>query len=217
MTKHFHNDQNSQEKYQEILNTIIPNFANEIVAFQTTFGKQMDQGINIKPMLVAFDANNRKHIVSFIRDYDESNQDDFYAAVSELLFIIPALRAKAFILVIDRNSNKYFDTEKVYPFSYSNSVVAFVVNDEIAIATEIEYNYVNNKVQWTDNLTYFQIVDIKDIFVEMMFVYSHVDEPPFSYPEMLEFLSKNGVYPMIVDELSDANEVYMMKKGVYTT
>lgn len=217
MTKHFHNDQNSQEKYQEILNTIIPNFANEIVAFQTTFGKQMDQGINIKPMLVAFDTNNRKHIVSFIRDYDESNQDDFYAAVSELLFIIPALRAKAFILVIDRNSNKYFDTEKVYPFSYSNSVVAFVVNDEIAIATEIEYNYVNNKVQWTDNLTYFQIVDIKDIFVEMMFVYSHVDEPPFSYPEMLEFLSKNGVYPMIVDELSDANEVYMMKKGVYTT
>ena len=217
MTKHFHNDQNSQEKYQEILNTIIPNFANEIVAFQTTFGKQMDQGINIKPMLIAFDTNNRKHIVSFIRDYDESNQDDFYAAVSELLFIVPALRAKAFILVIDRNSNKYFDTEKVYPFSYSNSVVAFVVNDEIAIATEIEYNYVNNKVQWTDNLTYFQIVDIKDIFVEMMFVYSHVDEPPFSYPEMLEFLSKNGVYPMIVDELSDANEVYMMKKGVYTT
>lgn len=217
MTKHFHNDEKSQEKYAEILNNLIPNFANEIVAFQTTFAKQIEQGINLKPMLVAFDSNNRKHIVSFIRDYDHNNQEDFYAAVSELLFIVPALKSKVFILVIDRNSNKYFDTEKVYPFSYTNSVVAFVVNEEIAIATEVEYNYIDNKVQWTDNLTYFQIVDIKDIFVEMMFVYSHVDESPFSYPEILNFLSKNGVYPMIVDELSDANEVYMMKKGVYTT
>ena len=51
----------------------------------------------------------------------------------------------------------------------------------------------------------------------MLFVYSHIDEPPIKYTEVLQYLASNGVLPMIVDEQADPNTVFILKKGVYTT
>lgn len=214
---HIHSEKEFKPKYEQILLDLIPNFHDEVVALQTTFAQQIEQGNKVKPMLIVFDSNNRKPLVAFSRDSHPDVQDDFYVSVSELLFVVPTVQPKVFILVVDRNSNKYFDTEKVYPFVYQNSTVAFVVSNDTAIAVEIEYNYIDNKVIWTDNINYFQIAEIKDIFVEMLFVYSHIDEPPIKYTEILSYLYDNGVIPMIVDELSDANQVFVLSKGVYTT
>ena len=214
---HVHSEKEHQPKYEELLNELIPNFANEIVAIQTTFAQQFNSHIKVKPMLIVFDSNNRKPLVVFSRDSDPDVQDDFYVSVSELLFIVPSIQPKAFMLVVDRNSNKYFDTEKIYPFIYQNSFVAFIVSNNVAIAAEVEYQYIDNKVVWTDNINYFQPVELKDIFVEMLFVYSHVDEPALKYTEVLSYLYDNGVIPMIVDEESDANKVFVLSKGVYTT
>ena len=217
MSKHTHSEKESQPIQQDLVMKLIPNFKDELISLQITFANQMNQHLSVKPMLIVFDPNNRKPLIAFTRDSHPDIQDDFYSSVSELLFIIPSMQPKVFMLAIDRNSNKYFDTEKVYPFTYQDSIVIFIVSDSVAIAAEVEYNFYDNKVQWTGNINYFQIVDIKDIFVEMLFVYSHIDEPPIKYTEVLQYLASNGVLPMIVDEQADPNTVFILKKGVYTT
>ena len=50
----------------------------------------------------------------------------------------------------------------------------------------------------------------------MLFVYSHIDNPPFDYIQTLEYLSSTGFSVMINDETSRVNITNNLSKGIFT-
>jgi len=206
----------SYEELKELVYDIFSNFDDHKTSIHVSFASQYAKNVHVKPFVVIIDNNLKTTLVSYTRSYDLDVQQDYYVAISELLFLVPSTQPKGFIFVVDR-TNKFFDTEKVYPFKFEKSLPLFVVTSTACVCVELEYQLQNNTIHWTDKINYFPVTpEIRDIVVEMLFVYSHIDNPPIKYNDVLSYLVANGTSPLIMDEASPPNETFHIEKGIYT-
>lgn len=200
---------------EEKINKVVPDYNNEVISIQTAFENLIINDKIIKPFLLIYDEQNKKPLVSFTRAWLTDNPADYFASIAEILFIIPAINTKSYILAIHPKTNPFFNANKSYPLIYENSIILFSINEDFAAAVEIEYELKNNSVSWKQS-NFIEIVDIKDILIEMLFVYSHIDNPPFDYIQTLEYLSSTGFSVMINDETSRVNISNNLSKGIFT-
>ena len=200
---------------EEKMNKIVPNCSNVIISIQTAFENLMLNDKIVKPFLLVYDDQDKKPLISFTRAWLTDNPADYFSAIAEILFIIPAINTKSYMLAIHPKSNPFFNANKSYPLIYENSIILFSISEDFGAAVEIEYELKDNSVSWKES-NYIEIVDIKDILIEVLFVYSHIDNPPFEYLQTLEYLSSNGFSVMINDETSKVNLKNNLSKGIFT-
>lgn len=202
----------------EAINEVVPNFKSEVVSIQSSFEKQILSGSIVKPFFIPFDKDDKKPFVSFIRDWNQSRQDDYYTAIVEMISAFPAIiNGKAYMLVMHPPTNQFFDPENLFGFGSTDNIVIFVISDDYGLAVEIKYSIdsQNQKISWQDSLEIVEIKDIKNPLTEMLYIYSHIDESAFNYSEHLSYLSHLNTNVMIVDPTSTINQMYSYPKGLF--
>lgn len=204
--------------FMEAINEVVPNFKSEVVSIQSSFEKQILSGSIVKPFFIPFDKDDKKPFVSFIRDWNQSRQDDYYTAIVEMISAFPAIiNGKAYMLVMHPPTNQFFDPENLFGFGSTDNIVIFVISDDYGLAVEIKYSIdsQNQKISWQDSLEIVEIKDIKNPLTEMLYIYSHIDESAFNYSEHLSYLSHLNTNVMIVDPTSTINQMYSYPKGLF--
>lgn len=204
--------------YLETINNTIPEFKNEVLGIQTSIQSLIVANKIVKPFYIPFDTDNKKPFVSFIREWDVNNYLDYYSAINEMLFSFCAISPKVFIFAIHPQSNPFFNANEKFDFAKENNLIVFVISDQMALAVEMNYTIDSNTntLVWSDDFTCTSIEDIEDPIIESFYTYSHIEDSPFTYKEILHFLSHNNTHLMIVDEDSKANKFYSVKKGPYS-
>ncbi len=202
----------------EKINKFIPDFKNEVLGIQTSIEKIILEKKIVKPFFIPFDSDQKKPFVSFVRDWNTDNYDDYYSAIVEMIYTFSSVRPSSFILSIHPESNSFFNVNNKFDFDSSNNLIVFVINEDFGVAIELKYsvNFENNTITWHDQFDCTDIADIDDVMVEMLYVFSHIDVPPFEYNEVLNYLSSLNTNVMIVDETSSVNKLYNIKKGMFT-
>lgn len=195
----------------------IPEFKNEAIAIQTSIQSLIINNKIAKPFFIPIDHDDKKPFVSFIRDWNVDNHLDYFAAISEMLFAFSSFNSKAFLLAVHPESNPFFNANNQFDFAKNDNLVIFVISSDIAIAVEMTYTIDSNsqKIVWSDEFTCTEIVDIQDPIVECLYMYSHIDTPPFTYKEVLNFLSNHNTNLMIADDEAKINKFYGIQKGPY--
>lgn len=204
--------------FMEAINEVVPNFKSEVVSIQSSFEKQILSGSIVKPFFIPFDKDDKKPFVSFIRDWNQSRQDDYYTAIVEMISAFPTIiNGKAYMLVMHPPTNQFFDPENLFGFGSTDNIVIFVISDDYGLAVEIKYSIdsQNQKISWQDSLEIVEIKDIKNPLTEMLYIYSHIDESAFNYSEHLSYLSHLNTNVMIVDPTSTINQMYSYPKGLF--
>jgi hypothetical protein len=204
--------------FMQAIQEVIPDFKSEVVAVQSSFEKQILSGSIVKPFFVPFDKDNKKPFVSFIRDWNQSRQDDYYTSIVEMISVFPSIvNTNAYMLVIHPATNQFFDPENLFGFGSVDNIVIFVISDDYGLAVEIKYTIdsQNQKISWQDSFEIVEIKDIKNPLTEMLYIYSHIDESAFSYAEHLNYLSHLNTHVMIVDPTSKINHMYNYPKGLF--
>ena len=202
---------------EEVLE-VIPEFKNEVIAIQTSIQNLIINNKIAKPFFIPFDNNNMKPFVSFIRDWNVESHLDYFAAIAEILFSFTAFDRQAFLLAVHPESNPFFNANNNFDFAKNNNLIIFVISSDTAIAVEMTYSFdsTSQNIVWSDEFTCTEIIDIQDPIVECLYMYSHIDEPPFTYKEILNFLSHHNTHLVIADEDAKINKFYSIKKGPYT-
>lgn len=206
--------------YMEAIQELLPDFKSEVVAIQSSFEKQILSGNIVKPFFIPFDKETKKPFVSFVRDWNQSRQDDYYTAIVEMISVFPSIvDNKAYMLVIHPSTNQFFDPENLFGFGSTDNIVIFVISDDYGLAVEIKYSIdsQNQKISWHDTFEIVEIKDIKNPLTEMLYIYSHIDESAFNYAEHLHYLSNLNTNVMIVDPTSAINVMYSYPKGLFTS
>ena len=110
---------------EEKINKVVPDYNNEVISIQTAFENLIINDKIIKPFLLIYDEQNKKPLVSFTRAWLTDNPADYFASIAEILFIIPAINTKSYILAIHPKTNPFFNANKSYPLIYENSIILF--------------------------------------------------------------------------------------------
>lgn len=204
--------------FMEAIQECIPDFKSEVVAVQSSFEKQILSGNIVKPFFIPFDKEDKKPFVSFVRDWNQSRQDDYYTSIVEMISVYPSITDnKCYMLVIHPATNQFFDPENLFGFGSADNIVIFVISDDYGLAVEIKYTIdsQNQKISWQDSFEIVEIKDIKNPLTEMLYIYSHIGEPAFTYAEHLHYLSHLNTNVMIVDPTSTVNTMYSYQKGLF--
>jgi hypothetical protein len=204
--------------YLEKVSNLVPDFKSEVIAIQTSVQNLITSEKIAKPFYIPFDLDDKKPFVSFIRDWDVNNHIDYYSAINEMLFTYPSINPKVFLFAVHPESNPFFNVNNSFDFADKDNLIIFVISSEIALAVEMKYthDFSSNTVVWSDEFTCTEVVDVKDPIVESFYTYSHIDEPTFSYKEILNYLSRNNTHLMIVDDKAKVNLYHSISKGPYS-
>lgn len=205
----------TSQEVLEWVNQMIPNFSNEIVTLQSTFENLILKESVVQPFLVSYDDTKKKNFVAFVRESLKDDPKDYYSAISSLMFANVASMSTLFTFTVHTKSNQYFNPSKVLPLKNLESIVVFVVDDNRAFAVELPYSINDGKVMWSSDYNAFNIGGFNDPMIECLFIFSHIDESPFVYIDVLKYLSENGYQIMITDESSFANKVFLLQKGIF--
>ena len=169
----------------------------------------------VNPFVASFDVSSKKNFVSYTRDCVQNDPQDYYSSISALMFAAVAATSTNTLLAIHPATNPYFNPQNVLPIYSKESLLVFLASDTEAYGCEIQYTKENGRLIWSENVNSFDIRGLVDPIVECLFIYSHIDDSPFSYIDMLKYLSESGYRVMIVDEKAFANEVNNVTKGVF--
>jgi len=194
---------------------MIPELKNELILLQSSMESLILNQAYVNPFVASFDGSNKKNFVCYTRDCIKDDPQDYYSSISALMFAASAASSSVTMLAVHPATNPYFNPQNALPIYSKESLVVFLASDSQAYGCEIQYTKENNRLIWSENILSFDIIGKVDPIVECLFIYSHIDDSPFSYLDMLKYLSESGYRVMIVDEKAFANEMNSLNKGVF--
>ena len=176
----------------------------EIEAIKHTFQKTTEENPNsFKPFAVFFKDRDTKSFICSCREI--LDEEDYYVAISEMLFAYSAIEAHAVLLAIEIsktiNQIKY-DVLEVY--------MGF---DDYCVIYTMPYTLENNSVVWNDMLSdSFTIEKMEKAFdtssnmessiqiIESLYLHSHQDRSSFQLYQLISFFNSAGFETRILDE-----------------
>lgn len=194
---------------------MVPELKNELILLQSSMESLILNQSYVNPFVASFDNSSKKNFVCYTRDCISNDPHDYYSSISSLLFASVAAESSCTLLAIHPATNPYFNPQNVIPVYSKESLVVFLVSDSEAYGCEIQYTKENGRLIWSENINSFDIRGLVDPIIECLFVFSHIEDSPFSYIDMLKYLSESGYRVMIVDEKAFANEMHNITKGVF--
>ena len=139
-----------------------------------------------RPRLAVFDDSRDLTFAVASRPYDGAS--DYKSAIAEMLYSFQALDAHSCILVLDShikdNDDVVGDCLNLY---FMSSINCHVV--------QLMYSFEDDDIKWHEDKHRFSQIDLKDHdsvsqeMIEMLFVFTHLDHPPFSSQELFSFYS----------------------------
>lgn len=144
--------------------------------------------VSYRPKVMLFDFIGNKKFGISSKPYE--TEKDFYVTISEMMYSYTSFYAKSCILVLDSNSKTHDDS--------SGSLVIYFANDEAAAVYKHEYRYTDtNSIVWVEPKNAFEEIDLKDKtygnrIIEILFVHTHLENPPFTQQEILSYYSMKG-------------------------
>lgn len=118
---------------------------------------------------------------------------DLYCSISEMLYSFSAFSAFSVILVLDTSLP-----------DDSGALVIYVVSDDSACCFKLHYKHSkDHSLEWLHNKDSYEEITLKnngnDSFktnkiIEILFVYTHMDESPFTESEILSYYSMKGYH-----------------------
>ena len=120
------------------------------------------------------------------------DQTDYISSIAEMMYAYTGLSASAAIIVLDSNITKNGSV-------IGNCLNAYLVSSDTAHALTIPYDHSSdNKVIWKSSEELIKEVDMNTNsgmpleMLELSYAFSHIDEPPFSMPELLSYYTSMG-------------------------
>lgn len=120
------------------------------------------------------------------------DQTDYISSIAEMMYAYTGLSASAAIIVLDSNITKNGAV-------IGNCLNAYLISSDTAHALTIPYDHSsNNKVVWKSFEEVIKEVDMNTNsgmpleMLELSYAFSHIDEPPFSMPELLSYYTSMG-------------------------
>lgn len=145
----------------------------------------LSDGSTYRPKVMFYDVFGNKKFALSSRKY--SDVEDLYKTVAEMLYSYSAFSAGSCILVLDTSVS-----------SNEGALVLYVASDDAAYSYTMSYNYSkDSSFVWNYNKDIFTKLTMDDIksyskIVESLFVFTHVEDPPFTASELLSFYSLKG-------------------------
>jgi hypothetical protein len=205
----------NQKTPLENVTRMVPEFKNEMILIQSSMENLILNQKYVNPFIASFDSSHKKNFVCYTRDCIENDPQDYYSSISTLFFAAVAAESDTILLAIHPATNPYFNPQNVIPIKSKESLAVFLASDSEAYGCEVQYKKEDKRLVWSENMDFFEIRGLVDPIIECLFVFSHTEESPFSYVDMLKYLSESSYRVMIVDEKSFANEVNNISKGVF--
>lgn len=141
-----------------------------------------------KPRLALFDGSKELKLVISARPYVDFT--DFKCVIAEMLYSYTSFKSKSCILVLD-SEIKVDDIKK-------DCLNLYLMNNSYCHNIQLLYEVVDDTVVWNDNDFRCQSIDLKDHeyssqeMVELLYVYIHLDNSPFSAHELLSYYSSQN-------------------------
>lgn len=184
--------------YTELANDHINDIAIETEAIRHSFSKTMkDFGPNsYKPFIVLFSSPEDKSFI--ITSRDVTDEQDYYTAISEMLFSYSSFNSHAILFALD--ANKEIDGQ-----SYDVLEVYMACDDFCYIYTYPYSMNPDNDVQWHDDL--FKTSQIEKLnqaydtssnvtatmeIIEALYLHVHLESQFFDAPKIKSFFDVNG-------------------------
>lgn len=167
--------------------------------FENTISKNGPDGFN--SMLILCDSDYAPAFIAEPRPY--TNKEDMYSAFAEMLFSFSAFNAAAFIMV---NDTRMTVVESDLSVSLKKDALNIVFVDREAACTIILPYEVNedDSVTWfTDKFTCSSMEEEDTAtgrLVELYFVMSHLDKPPFTMNTLVNYYSFRDFPTVIPDD-----------------
>lgn len=142
-----------------------------------------------RPRLVFFDFFNKKSFGIVSRAYVD--QTDFISSVAEMMYAYKSLDASACVLVLDSFLLK--DGKNI-----GNCLYCYFICDDSAHVVCLPYSYDNDQVVWDLSSQTSESIDLKhhdgitQQMIELLYVYSHIQNSPFQLSDLLSYYSSMG-------------------------
>jgi hypothetical protein len=142
-----------------------------------------------RPKAVFFDYLGNKKFGLSSRPYNDI--DDLYTVVSEMMYAYSGFNAGSSILVLDSNLNDDGQDS-------SGALVIYFVSSDSACCVKLYYKHsLENTIEWIESKDSHELIDTKsqdstNRIIEILFVHSHLDKPPFTKAELLSYYSMKG-------------------------
>ncbi len=178
-------------KYSQI-NSYVSNSEEEITGIKTSFEEHVSlagkETYRPRVMYYNFFGNKIFGIVS--RPYVD--QTDYISSLAEMMYAYSALTASSAAILLDSNITKGGQI-------VGNCLNAYFVSNESAHAVTLPYEHApDNKVIWKTSEETIKEVDMSkntgmpQEMLELAYAFSHVDDSPFSMPELLSYYTSMG-------------------------
>ena len=156
-------------------------------AFEQIMSLTEDSYPSYRPRLAVFDDSLDLTFAIAARPYDGAS--DYKSTIAEMLYSFQALDAHSCILVLDSHvkdddNSVIGDCLNLY---FMSSINCHVV--------QLMYTIEDGDITWHDDRHRFSQIDLKDHdsvsqeMIELLFVFTHLDNPPFSSEELFSFYS----------------------------
>jgi len=149
-----------------------------------------DQYPVYRPRLAVFDNSLELTFAIAARPYDGAS--DYKATIAEMLYSFQALEAHSCILVLDSHVKDNDDSliGDCLNLYFMSSIYCHVV--------QLMYSIADGDITWHDDQYRFSQIDLKDHesvsqeMIEMLFVFTHLDNAPFTPQELFSFYSSQN-------------------------
>jgi len=120
------------------------------------------------------------------------DQTDYISSIAEMMYAYSALSASSAVIVLDSNITKNGNI-------IGNCLNVYLISSDKAHAITIPYEHISdNKVNWKLSEEIIKEIDMStnsgmpSEMLELSYAFSHVDDPPFSMPELLSYYTSMG-------------------------
>ena len=159
----------------------------ELSVIRSVLEDSVTNGESFAPMLTFFDSPTTRRIAVVTNVHQQFA--DTLVEISSALFLYSALNAHHATLCLhsdiqDDNGNKT-----------AEAVNVFLISEDYGVLITMQYTLSNNTVTWLyDNFECVSIADapftgISKEMVNLLFMHSHMDKPPYTVQELLSYLS----------------------------
>jgi hypothetical protein len=184
--------------FSEMANLHISDLEIEVEAIKQSFCKTIkDFGPNsYKPFAVLFSDPDKKSFVITARNV--SDAQDYYTAISEMLFAYSSTSAQAILFALDASKEISGTTYDVLEIYMASEHFCYIYSYPYTIGSD-------NEIQWLENMfdtheierldkAYFNTADIQATMeiIEALYLHVHLRNQFFDPPKLKSFFDTNG-------------------------
>lgn len=197
---------------------LIPNYmiqdpSKEVGAIKYSFENIKKSEGYYKPFMVLFQNSEEKDIA--ISSRPVANEQDYFTAISEMLFLYSSLGSSAVILALD--------ISKLINNQEQDCLEIFIASDEACFVYHMPYIQDGQEINWIqDQFKTFTVDNMEDIYksnstiemslnvLEMIYLHTHLKVVPFEPSKVIHYLSMNSFsYAALSQKMKLNQELYL--------